>query len=828
METEDVSDAPLQLKTRPRSVASYVQEIRLYEKAADKWLKRSRKIVRRYKDERPTTGQNDTSPSRFNILWSMVQTQRPALYAKPPKPDIARRFKDADPVGRVAADVLERCTAYTVNAQTHRAIGQAVLDYLLPGRGILWVRYEPHFRDVAVKAPNADEGPETTDSADTDDYESSEELDYEEVEDDYVNWPDFGHNVARTWEEVWGVWRRVYMDRDALKKRFPGLGAKVPLTRGTKTDDDKIDELNGKAEIYEFWDSRDRAVKWFHRDMDEFLDDLPDPLQLEDFFPCPCPLLANAANDSLIPVPDYVQYQDQAVELDDLTARITSLTESVKVAGIYDASAEAISKLLTSGVENKLIPVESWAAFGDKGFAGLMAFLPLKEIVEALIALYEAREKVEQVIYGITGMSDIIRGQSDPDETMGAQKIKSNFATMRLSERQAEVQRFARDIVSINAQIIAQHFSLDTIKQISGVRLFMAAEKKAIQAGTPPPPGIDQDTLETMMTDPTWEEVMALLKNHCMRSFRIDIETDSTIKADQEAEKAARIEFLKAAGGFLQQATETGQQVPAMVPLLSQMLMFGVRAFPVGKELESTFATTFAKLEKAAANPQPRPDPAMAKVQADAQAKQMQAQMDQQAQAAKLASEEKLAQMKMQMEAATDQHRNELEAARDQARIQADMHLAHVKMQNESALAQQKMEFEARTQETIAHIKAASAIEVARITSKAAISDGVTAEAREQAAEDLGSVVKPSMAAISEHIQAMANSVKSAQPMQQDNTALHQHIGNLTSAVAQLADSHAKTMDALTSEKEIVRGPDGKATGVRAKMRARDLAAGIQ
>jgi hypothetical protein len=47
-----------------------------------------------------------------------------------------------------------------------------------------------------------------------------------------------------------------------------------------------------------------------------------DPLKLEGFFPCPPPLNATIAQGSTIPVPDYVLYQDQAEELDDLTGRI--------------------------------------------------------------------------------------------------------------------------------------------------------------------------------------------------------------------------------------------------------------------------------------------------------------------------------------------------------------------------------------------------------------------------------------------------------------------------------------------------------------------------
>ena len=195
-----------------------------------------------------------------------------------------------------------------------------------------------------------------------------------------------------------------------------------------------------------------------------------------------------------------------------------------------------------------------------------MSFLPIREITEALIALYQAREKVKQDLYEITGLSDILRGASNAQETATAQQIKSNFATLRLSDRQADVQRFTRDLVRIVAQIIGKQFSIDTIKQISGVRLFdNLQQKQAIQSGqVPPPPGIKQDTHATMLEDPTWEEVEALIRDNCVRSFRIDIETDSIIKGDQQQDRQDATEFLTAAGGFLQQAVQAGQQQPMM------------------------------------------------------------------------------------------------------------------------------------------------------------------------------------------------------------------------------------------------------------------------
>ena len=78
-----------------KDVAFWVQEIETYEKEYAPWEKRSKKIVDRYTDERD---EKNKTASRFNILWSNIQTLHPAIYANPPKPNVDRRFDNDDDV----------------------------------------------------------------------------------------------------------------------------------------------------------------------------------------------------------------------------------------------------------------------------------------------------------------------------------------------------------------------------------------------------------------------------------------------------------------------------------------------------------------------------------------------------------------------------------------------------------------------------------------------------------------------------------------------------------------------------------------------------------
>ena len=453
-----------------KDVAFWKLEIELYERTADKWLKRGRKLYKRYKDIRSP---RDEAATRLNILWSNVQTRLPALYARDPKPEVERRFKDKDPVGRQVAELLERALEYTIQHVNPfgRIIRQAVLDYELPGRGTVWVRYVPHIH-------GEEEGEEVTSSEDE---AEDEELAYEETLLDYVYFEDFGHTWARTWDEVRAGWRIVYLTKQEIIDRFGKEFKDVPLDWSPKNlTDSKIRTDQKKAIVYEIWDKQKKQVLWLVKTYPKLLDKKDDPLKLENFFPFPVPLFANLAADELIPTPNYTFYQDQANEIDELSSRITAIGKALKVAGVRDSSAEGLDRLLSEGVENQLVPVDGWVALKEKGgLAGVMELLPLKDIAEALGFLREQRQMMIDDVYQITGMSDIIRGMGEPNETATAQQIKGQFAVLRLTDAQQEVQRFCRDILRIMSEIISG-YDIETLKKISGIKLLTNAEKEQI------------------------------------------------------------------------------------------------------------------------------------------------------------------------------------------------------------------------------------------------------------------------------------------------------------------------------------------------------------
>jgi S-DNA-T family DNA segregation ATPase FtsK/SpoIIIE len=75
----------------------------------------------------------------------------------------------------------------------------------------------------------------------------------------------------------------------------------------------------------------------------------------------------------------------------------------------------------------------------------------------------------------------------------------------------------------------------------------------------------------------------------------LEIQTDSTIQPDEDAEKQRRTEFLAAIGGFLQVALPMVQAVPESAAMVTESIKFAAAGFRAGRQLE-TVIDEFADL----------------------------------------------------------------------------------------------------------------------------------------------------------------------------------------------------------------------------------------
>lgn len=600
----------------------------------EKWRKQREDLDKLYsRDERA-----DSADREYSIFWANIEVLRPAIYARMPVPVVAPRFKGGDAIASHASEMLERCLVTTFEQSDLDGCMREVRDeFLRYGRGTAWARLEM-----------------SPDGA-------------ERVVFDHITAEDFAHGEARNWREVPWVGRRAWLDKDEGVKRFGDIFSQVP--RKKKDQNAAVPSPKDQAPVWEFWCRKTNKVHFVAEDFDTVLD-MQDPwLSLTGFWPCPRPTYSTTVPKKLKPVPDIRQYKDQIEEINTYTARIAALSESLRLKGFYPAGQGDLSEAVETAIKSTddratLIPISSFASVGPGSFKDSVVWLPVVDVLNLVKGLVELRRVVIEDVYQITGISDIVRGQSDPNETMGAQQIKAQWGSMRIRERQNELARFARDMARISGEIIAENFQPETLVAMSQVKLPTQQQKleaqaqiqqaQAQQAQMPASP--DQPTpaappvppeVDRLLKTPSLEDVVQFLRNDRARGFAIEIEVDSTIQPDEDAEKQRRTEFVTTVGGLVQQAAPLVMQAPQIGPLIGEVLKFAAGGFRAGRPLEAAidqFTEQLALMAQKAQQPQapPPPDPKVegeklklqgikAKTEADVintQAKMQQTQLD--------------------------------------------------------------------------------------------------------------------------------------------------------------------------------------------------------
>ena len=551
------------------TVQRWKHELKIAERRDEKWRNEASKIEKRYRNDHADL---PAKSKTFNILWANTETLRPALYSNTAKPDVRRRFGAGDAAARGGSMIIERAIeAMLDNSEFDVAMENAVQDMLLTGRGVARIHYRPTMEMQEVRmglvevnsdtepfTRFADEsGEERLPSFDNDGafFMSEEEtVSSEKVEVEFIPWDRIRFGPARQWSEVQWIAFESIQTRQDMVDNFGEKGKAAPMTVLPEGyDEDLPEDVVKRCRVWEIWDKRERKVIFISEGATEPMMEKDDPLNLKDFFPIPRPLYSVETDRTMLPVPEFTLYRDQADELDDITARINHLVNMLKVRGVYDAANEELGNLFKTS-EGTMIPAHNWQAFAERGgFRGTIDFVPLESTAQVLVGLYQERTRLIQSIYELTGISDIQRGSSDPRETRGAQMLKAQFSSLRLQPRQKKVQRFVRDLFRLMSEVIGEVFSPETMTKITGIQV------------TP-------EMLDVLRDDD---------------SYQIDVETDSTVIADDAADKQAVSEYLNAVGQFMQLALAGG--IPQEVA--QKILLWASRRFKVSREVEALLET---------------------------------------------------------------------------------------------------------------------------------------------------------------------------------------------------------------------------------------------
>ena len=609
---------------------TWISRIQDALKREKSFRQKAQKVVDLYEAKKP-----DETP--FAIVYSNAEVLIPAVYNSRPIPMVTRRFRDADPLGKAASEVSTRTLKFLIDTETQdydsfdELMQPAVLDGVLTNRGLTRFKFTAGTGNI----------PEC-------------------VYGESVRWDKFFHGYARTWKKVPWIGFEWDMSEEELRNNFPDKPLELNLL-GQSDDEDSPsgsetrEELTGVKtyKVYEIWDKSSRKVRFFSAVYPQgALREVEDPLGLSGFFPVPKPLNFMRKVTTLVPTPLYEHYRSQAHELNEITRRLKAIIKAIKFRGAYNAAVEGIDRILQAD-DNTFTPVENVQSMPDgTGMDKLLWTVPINELAATAQSLYQQREAVKQVIYEITGISDILRGASVASETATAQNIKNQWGTLRLKKMQKEVQRYCREALSIMLEIAAAKFEIETFQQMTGLPFLTMEQKQQSQAAIQQaqiqaqmtgqqPPAIPPEA-QMAMQQPTWDEIAQVLRSDIALHYKTDIETNSTIDAEAAQDKQDIAELLNALSQFLNGLGPLVKDGIMPFDIAKNMLLVIARRYNFGSQLEDSLNSM--------TGPQPKseegPDPAE---QAKAQAAQVEAQLAQQKAQQEMALSKQEFEQKMQM-----------------------------------------------------------------------------------------------------------------------------------------------------------------------------------
>lgn len=543
----------------PTALARYWHaEIKAAKDRRAGWRKDAEKSLNIYKQ---------TTRADFNIHFSNVRTRASARFNSSPTVDVRPAFFDDDKPAKAAAQLTERTLTHQLDQYDFDAvIKSSVMGDEICGQGQVRVYWDTEVYTETDTDAAGNEKP-------------VQRIKRECAKAVYVPFKDYLEGPALIWSEVPWVaffmrWTRNDLQELGVKKvildklSFPHAAIEEQdedEDSVKKDENERESECIGREHGWMIWHKATRSLIVISENLTTdvlMIDDDPVP-RLPGFFPCPRPLQCIEIPGSLVPVCPYVQYEATANSLNEVTKRIQSLVRIMKYRGFRASEIPELASLETLQ-DGEFAPVESAMALLSQGKSLEDAFwaVPVDKLVIVLRELLGVQEYLKNVVHEVTGITEAMRGASDPNKTATAETIEANFGSLRIHDDQKEVQRFVRDILRLKSDIISAHFGAETIAKIDGV---------------------DMNNPEDAAK---FEEVLSYIQSDEQRYYRVDIETDSTIQADLTKAQANATKFLDSATRFAN--TFVPMIAQEMMPASPVLKLFGAIAgqFKLGKQAE--------------------------------------------------------------------------------------------------------------------------------------------------------------------------------------------------------------------------------------------------
>lgn len=570
------------------------------------------------------------------LIHANIEVLKPMLFSETPQPIVRRRYHGdggGDETDLIAAEAGQRMATWLLDTEPFDEVMKQVRDdWLIAGRGAGRVRYEATFKDQAgqmAEQIGPDGLPVLVPG------EPVKVKTQESVCPIGVEWRRFLTGPSSGWRTMPWLAFEVPMTRGAIERRWgkdvagamsynlPGIEktavsdsdrtGRITIFRDSDTGTRPVSVFD-TAPVWEIWTKEGKRVIWWSNAYKQgTIEEIDDPLQLKGFWPMPKPLLASVKGDTLTPRPDIMYYARRAEEVRIATEKLNGILKALSVSGLIPAGITDDVKKLLDG-DSKIIAIQSWMALMEKGgLANAIQWLPIEAMVSAANALVLLREQAKQQMFEASGVSDVMRAQGDPTETATAQRMKGQYAGLRLADKQRAMAIYAREMLKIMLEIAFEMFDTDRLAKICGglkiplteaERAQMQAANDAAQAqyeqamqqgalmeqaGMPvPPPPPPPELPEVPGT--SWELVHDRLRSDFGREITLSIETQSTVLVDEKEDRAARVEFLESFVGMAQSLTPLAGSGAIDMKTVKELLLFGVRGFPKSRTLESMIA----------------------------------------------------------------------------------------------------------------------------------------------------------------------------------------------------------------------------------------------
>lgn len=653
-----------------------------WEDAKEAWKELMAGRTERVEGATPTSD-NDT---RYPIYWSSVKNVQPMLYSRTPIPVGEKTFDDLeDNIARLSCLALERLSKHLMRGNPFDRVMMLTRDtFIHAGKAAPRVYCESKITSDPVKiyySPSQVLDPQTQQPLtvwtnnkgdtltgeveliqdETGYYIESpdEKIEKVEVKLAPIHYRDVLHNPdARYQDEVeWIAYGEWLTKRDVNGKFGAGTSEKLTFTTGGK-EEDKVSSgekllKTPKVRIWEIWDKGEKEVYWF---AEGYNDELlvadgydGDPYELYGFFPSPAFILGTTGPDDMFPLPDFIQLRPMIEQLHGLYRRLRRLVRATRRRGLYDNKVEELNVLSDALDEAEWVGVANFKELiGEGGLENIIKTLDVSELTDAIKEVVAVSEQLEAKFNELYGIPDIMRGVSDPNETASAQQQKGKYISLRASSPMQEFQRLCRDTIELMLDLALKKFPDDKLVDLVGVRHWEPEDQQL------------------------WPQVLTLIRDDQERKVRINIETDSTVTMNENAEIEQRNYLAQTISQVVDSIGQVAQFAPEMKPVVMKTMQLLVRGVRAGKQVEEELNKAF----ETAMQPQPeKPDPEMMKAQADAQLKAQMQQAELQFKQMELETNTQLKLKQMELETQKLQLQMQQLAAQNQVdayKVQAD------------------------------------------------------------------------------------------------------------------------------------------------------------